>query len=247
VHQLQEQINVLTAQCAQLDEANRAWQVYQQTQIDTFVDKLRAQVTLDSMTSFDQIADMIVNQIQSERDNHTEKYQLLEKVNSDHRSGNNTSLASHDTIIFTSIVESATAMEAMQHSYINAINELSEESLGSKEAYAQLEAENQNLKSQLKQYNDHVQQEHVQQQIGTYSDVYLHNIHVVLIAYVDFSSDSSSSSTTGIDRFDEVRLLFAMSLFLSHVHMYRYLHIPVHHILRITRMNLFSYEKIFSC
>ena len=38
LQQLRENLALLTTQCAQLDEANRAWQLYQQSQIDTFRD-----------------------------------------------------------------------------------------------------------------------------------------------------------------------------------------------------------------
>jgi hypothetical protein len=34
--QLRENVPLLTAQCAQLDEASRAWQKHQQTQFDKF-------------------------------------------------------------------------------------------------------------------------------------------------------------------------------------------------------------------
>jgi cell division protein FtsB len=84
IEQLRDTIVALTAQCAQLDEANRAWLVYQQTQIDTFVDKLRAQVTLDPMTSFDQIADILVDQLTEQRLHSNQ----LEQTAHDLRSGN---------------------------------------------------------------------------------------------------------------------------------------------------------------
>jgi hypothetical protein len=58
----------LTTQCAQLDEANRAWQQFHQTQLDNFRNKLRDYLPLDDNISFDQVPQLIVNQIIKERE-----------------------------------------------------------------------------------------------------------------------------------------------------------------------------------
>ncbi len=58
----------MTTQCAQLDEANRAWQQFHQTQLDNFRNKLRDYLPLDDNISFDQVPQLIVNQIIKERE-----------------------------------------------------------------------------------------------------------------------------------------------------------------------------------
>ena len=68
IEQLRENVASLTAQCAQLDEANRAWQSFQQTQADNFRSKLQEYVPIDEDTSFDQIPELIINQLTKERE-----------------------------------------------------------------------------------------------------------------------------------------------------------------------------------
>ena len=68
MEQLRENVSSLTAQCAHLDEANRAWQSYQQTQADNFRSKLQEYVPIDEDTSFDQIPELIINQLTKERE-----------------------------------------------------------------------------------------------------------------------------------------------------------------------------------
>ena len=90
VRQLRESVASLTAQCAQLDEANRAWQLYHQAQADTLRTKLQEHLPIDESTPFDQIPEVIIDQMIRERHGADEKYHLLEKVNNDLRSGNRT-------------------------------------------------------------------------------------------------------------------------------------------------------------
>ena len=81
LRQLRESVIVLTAQCAQLDEANRAWQQYHQTQLDSFRNKLVDQLPIDENTSLDEIAQQIVDQMNKEREDSNERYQEIEKTN----------------------------------------------------------------------------------------------------------------------------------------------------------------------
>jgi hypothetical protein len=71
---------VLTSQCAQLDEANRAWQEFHQAQINTLCTKLNDWITIDASSSLEQIADQMIYHMASERQNMIEKYDLLEKT-----------------------------------------------------------------------------------------------------------------------------------------------------------------------
>ncbi len=87
LQQLRENVVALTAQCAQLDEANRAWQLYQQTQLNNFKIKLHDYLPIDENVSFEDIAQQIVDQIAKEREDFGERYAELEKVNADLRSG----------------------------------------------------------------------------------------------------------------------------------------------------------------
>ena len=87
LQQLRENVTLLTNQCAQLDQANRAWQQYQQTQLNNFQTKLHDYLPVDESTSFDEIAQQIADQITKEREEFIERYAELEKVNEDLRSG----------------------------------------------------------------------------------------------------------------------------------------------------------------
>jgi len=87
LQQLRENVAALTAQCAQLDEANRAWQLYHQTQLNNFQTKLHDYLLIDENTSFDEIAQQIGDQVTKERDDFSEKYQALERANNDLRLG----------------------------------------------------------------------------------------------------------------------------------------------------------------
>jgi DNA anti-recombination protein RmuC len=87
LRQLRESVIILTAQCAQLDEANRAWQQYHQTQLDSFRNKLVDQLPIDENRSLDEIGQQIIDQMNKEREHFSEKCAELEKANVDLRSG----------------------------------------------------------------------------------------------------------------------------------------------------------------
>ena len=75
IRQLRENVEALTARCAQLDAVNQAWLSYQQTQADSFRSKLH------------EIVQQTVDQLIKEREDFTQRYGELEKVNEDLRSG----------------------------------------------------------------------------------------------------------------------------------------------------------------
>jgi hypothetical protein len=87
LRQLRESVIILTAQCAQLDEANRAWQQYHQTQLDSFRNKLVDQLPIDENTSLDEIALQIIDQMNKEREDSNERHQEIEKTNEALHSG----------------------------------------------------------------------------------------------------------------------------------------------------------------
>ena len=72
IQQLRESVETLTAQCAQLDEANRAWRTYQETQADNFKNKLQSYLPLDENVPFDEIPQRIIDQLTKERENRNE-------------------------------------------------------------------------------------------------------------------------------------------------------------------------------
>ena len=72
----------------QLDQANQAWQQYQQTQFENFRHILENHFTFDDILTFDQAAQEILQQINKQKANFDEQYQRLEKQNDDLRSGN---------------------------------------------------------------------------------------------------------------------------------------------------------------
>ena len=88
MQQLRESVAALTAQCAQLDEANRAWQLYQQSQLDNFRAKLHEYLPVNENATLEDIAEQIADQMTKEREDATERYADLEKLNGDLRSGN---------------------------------------------------------------------------------------------------------------------------------------------------------------
>ena len=75
--ELRDKIDTLTTQCAELDKANRAWEQYQLAQIDQFRNTLKDYLPLEENASFDQAAQLIVDQLKA-----------LEKTNEELRLGN---------------------------------------------------------------------------------------------------------------------------------------------------------------
>ncbi len=88
LQQLRETVTALTNQCAQLDQVNRAWQQFQQTQLENFRNTIHDYLPVDENLSLEQTAQQIVNQITKEREDFTQQYYALEKVTDDLRSGN---------------------------------------------------------------------------------------------------------------------------------------------------------------
>ena len=129
--QLREDVARLTSQCAQLDEANRAWQSYQQTQKDAFRNTLQDCLAIDDNLSLDQIAQQIMEYINTERAVSDEKYAALQSANSNLQS------------------ELTNDLESIKESYTNTVNELNQELDGVKEAYEQLNSEKQSLIAEL--------------------------------------------------------------------------------------------------
>ena len=129
--QLREDVARLTSQCAQLDEANRAWQSYQQTQKDAFRNTLQDCLAIDDNLSLDQIAQQIMEYINTERAASDEKYVALQSANSNLQS------------------ELTNDLESIKESYTNTVNELNQELDGVKEAYEQLNSEKQSLIAEL--------------------------------------------------------------------------------------------------
>jgi hypothetical protein len=52
----------LTTRCAQLDEANRAWQQFHQNQLEIFREKLKDLISIDPNSSLEQIAEKLLHQ-----------------------------------------------------------------------------------------------------------------------------------------------------------------------------------------
>ncbi|CAF0778122.1 unnamed protein product [Rotaria sordida] len=145
LEQLRERVAHLTTQCAQLDEANRAWQLYQEAQLENFRSKLHDCLSFDEDMSFDMIAQQIVEQISKEREDFNEKYQTLEKANDVLRS------------------ESTSNLESIQQSYINTIDELNQELLVMKKQCEDLDAEKQVLSNELEKQSVEVDQNYPKQ------------------------------------------------------------------------------------
>jgi hypothetical protein len=75
--ELRETVALLTAQCAQLDEANRAWQQYHQTQVQDFQSKLKDYLPLDENASLNSSAAHIIEQILKAKEDFNETNEAL--------------------------------------------------------------------------------------------------------------------------------------------------------------------------
>ncbi|CAF5011746.1 unnamed protein product, partial [Rotaria socialis] len=129
--QLRETVALLTAQCTQLDEANRAWQQYLQTQVQDFRSKLQDYLPVNENISLDYAAEQIIEQISKERQAFNEKYETLEKAMENLQ------------------LESGTNLETIKESYVNTIDELSQELAVMKSQCEQLDADKQRLSDEL--------------------------------------------------------------------------------------------------
>ena len=88
VRELRQNLATITTQCSQLNEANQAWQLYQQTQLHQFINQLQDYLLFDPNISFDQLPQLILDQIIKERQHFNEQYQELQQENDDLKSGN---------------------------------------------------------------------------------------------------------------------------------------------------------------
>jgi hypothetical protein len=87
LNQLRIDLAALTTQCAQLDEANRAWQQYQPAQLHHLQNKLQDYLPLYDNISFEELSQMILDLIIKEREDFNQRYQMLQKTNDDLRLG----------------------------------------------------------------------------------------------------------------------------------------------------------------
>jgi chromosome segregation ATPase len=142
--------NHLVSLTAQLDETNRAWQQYQQTQLDILRNRLQSCLSIDYDTSFDDVAQQIVDQVTKEREDFSERCRAIEKVNDELRSGSFLLIIDYFTYLLI-YVESTNNLESIRESYMNTVNELNQELLAMKEAYEQLDAEKQPVETDLNQ------------------------------------------------------------------------------------------------
>lgn len=131
IRQLRENVTALTAQCAQLDQANHAWQLYQQKQLEDFRNKLQECLSVEDDASFPDMAQQIVYQLAQERQDFNKKYQALEQAN-------------HE-------LQSDQHLQSVRQPYMNTIDELNQELSTIKEAYDQLDQQNRMLTDQLEQ------------------------------------------------------------------------------------------------
>ncbi|CAF5207416.1 unnamed protein product, partial [Rotaria magnacalcarata] len=128
IRQLRQTLVLLTSQ---LDETNRAWQQYQQTQLNILRNQFQHCLSIDFDNSFDDIAQQIGDQVIREREEFNEKCQTLEKQNEDLRSE------------FTNNIES------IRESYVNTVNELNQELLVMKKQCGECDIQNQLLTDEL--------------------------------------------------------------------------------------------------
>ena len=133
----------LTAQCAQLDEANKAWQLYHTTQVDAFRNKLHEHLSLAETGSLDDLAEQIVEQVQREREDAADKYKDFQRVSSDLRGGRTGDKCVCISDVWGGCLEWENEMESTQLSHMGTVRELNEQVRAMAEQLQQLEAEKQ--------------------------------------------------------------------------------------------------------
>ena len=134
----------LTAQCAQLDEANKAWQLYHATQVDSFRNKLHEYLSLAETGSLDDLAEQIVEQVQREREDAADKYKDFQRVSSDLRGGKTSDKCVCISLdVWGGCLEWENEMESAQLSHMGTVRELNEKLVSLTEQLEQLEAEKQ--------------------------------------------------------------------------------------------------------
>lgn len=158
----------LVSLTAQLDETNRAWEEYQQTQIDIVRNQLQSCLSIDYNTSFDEIVQQIVDQVTKEREDFSEKYKEIEKANDELRSGNFLLMIIMSLHLFYFFAESTNNLETIRQSYMNTVNELEQELLAMKEAYEQLDSEKQVLSSELEKRPVEIDRDQAKPSIGMF-------------------------------------------------------------------------------
>ena len=139
----------LTAQCAQLDEANRAWRSYQETQLGGLKNKLIDYVSIEENASLDEIGQQLVNQLTQEREDFNDRFQAIERANDALRSGIILFISPSKVVDLRFIEEFTNALETAKQSSVNTIDQLNQEILEMKEAYNQLDTERGNLLDEL--------------------------------------------------------------------------------------------------
>jgi hypothetical protein len=154
LRQLRENLAVLTVQYARLDEANRAWQLYHQTEVDSFRDKLQNSLSIENNLPLDDIAKHIsahLDQLQNQRESLVQQLQTSEKLNNDLRSGNSFIIlfSVKNSVLFFFCSELIKDDPTVQRAQINAINELNQELRLLKQQNDQLETEKYILNQQL--------------------------------------------------------------------------------------------------
>jgi uncharacterized phage infection (PIP) family protein YhgE len=205
LQQLRENVVALTAQCEQLNEANRAWQLYQQAQVDNFRNTLHDYLPIDENASFDEFAQQLVDQIVKEREDFNDKFQAIEKANDDLHSGSSTLTSSCFTCMILS-VESTNNLETIKQSYMNTVNELTQELLALKEAYDQLDTEKQDLIRELENRPVEVDQDRITRTTGMLSSF------CTRLNYIPFCVLEKIPSNIWKEPFREVSLAFSYSL-----------------------------------
>ena len=143
----------LSAQCAQLDEANRAWQQYHQIQLDNFRNKICDVLPIDENTSFDEIAQQIADRIIKEREDFRERYSELNKTSDELRSGS-LLLITNSFYLFVLHIESDRGIQSVEPRSTDNVVELNQELLLLKNQYEELENINKQLLFEKEELNN---------------------------------------------------------------------------------------------
>jgi hypothetical protein len=184
VQQLRTELSALTAQCAQLDEANRAWQQYHQNQLELFRKNLEDWIFLDENSTLEQIGQQIINQLD----------QLGRLKQNDQQSGMNTSINSLEKNTRKFFLDSNSTNESLNKQYLEQLEELQQQN-------NLLQLENQQLQVKLNEMEQRPSQSAFQR-IESSREV----CGIICLDFILFSL-LQKVAIHNIDREDEIRQL----------------------------------------
>lgn len=133
----------MTTECGQLREANRAWQRYEQTQLDNIRHKLEDYIPMDEHISFDDVLQKVIERINKDREILKKTCAELDTANNRLLSGSLTQIMNF--YIYIVYIGATTDSSSVEQSLIDSTNDLRDEVLILKNQNEELERMNKHL------------------------------------------------------------------------------------------------------